>query len=233
MYHLVLERVYKPMSLWQLRWPHLNITCCRTLGAVNEIFLCICLPVYTTQLTNLLESYFLKSFHFWTYCKLRHNCRSWYWPNNQSFPQQYCHFNQDYLDLVADGDGHILLRQTEFVYDYLRSKDKAEKWYDVSRHIQLHLSKYKKWRYPIHCDKPTAQLLFKSQFPKGGPTCRRQMVNPRHQMPQGQSVAKPEEYPSWVARCDIKESVESNIYQSKFASICISTNKAVVKHPKL
>ena len=24
---------------------------------------------------------------------------------------------------------------------YLRSKDKAEKWYDVSRHIQLHVSK--------------------------------------------------------------------------------------------
>ena len=29
-------------------------------------------------------------------------------------------------------------------------------------------------------------------FPKGGPTCMRQVVNPRHQTPQGQSVAKPE-----------------------------------------
>ena len=27
---------------------------------------------------------------------------------------------------------------------YLRSKDKAEKSYDVLRHIQLHMSKYKK-----------------------------------------------------------------------------------------
>ena len=27
---------------------------------------------------------------------------------------------------------------------YLRSKDKAEKWYDVSRYIQLRMSKYKK-----------------------------------------------------------------------------------------
>ena len=44
----------------------------------------------------------------------------------------------------------------------------------------------------IHYVKPTAQLLFKSQFPKDGPTCRRQVVNPRHQTPQGQSVAKPE-----------------------------------------
>ena len=44
---------------------------------------------------------------------------------------------------------------------------------------------------------------------KGGPTCRRQVVNPRHQTSQGQSVAKPNspaEYPSWVARCDIKGS---------------------------
>ena len=64
---------------------------------------------------------------------------------------------------------------------------------DVSRHIQLCMSKYKKnWRYTIHYVKPTAQLLFKSWFPKGGPTCRRQVVNPWHQTPQGQSVAKPE-----------------------------------------
>ena len=27
---------------------------------------------------------------------------------------------------------------------YLRSKDKADKWYDVSRYMQLHMSKYKK-----------------------------------------------------------------------------------------
>ena len=40
---------------------------------------------------------------------------------------------------------------------------------------------------------------------KGGPTCRRQVVNPRHQTPQGQSVANPETpLPSWLARCDIK-----------------------------
>ena len=49
-----------------------------------------------------------------------------------------------------------------------------------------------KWRYTTHYVKPTAQLLFESRFLKGGPTCRRQVVNPRHQTPQGQSVAKPE-----------------------------------------
>ena len=47
----------------------------------------------------------------------------------------------------------------------------------------------KKWRYTIQYVKPTAQLVFKNRFPKGGPTCRRQVVDPRHQTSQGQSVA--------------------------------------------
>ena len=49
-----------------------------------------------------------------------------------------------------------------------------------------------KIRYIIHYVKPTAKLLFKIRFQKGGPTCRRQVVNPRHQTPQGQSAAKSE-----------------------------------------
>ena len=44
----------------------------------------------------------------------------------------------------------------------------------------------KKIRFIIHYVKPTAQLLFRIRFPKGGPTCRRQVVNPRHQTSQGQ-----------------------------------------------
>ena len=47
-------------------------------------------------------------------------------------------------------------------------------------------------RFIIHYVKPTTQLLFNIRFPKGEPTCRGQVVNPRHQTPQGQSVAKPE-----------------------------------------
>ena len=74
---------------------------------------------------------------------------------------------------------------------YLRSKDKAKKSYDVLRHIQMHMSKYKKG-FAIHYIKPTAQLLLKSRFPKSGQAHNRQVVNPRHQTPQGQSVAKPE-----------------------------------------
>ena len=40
----------------------------------------------------------------------------------------------------------------------------------------------KKKRFIVHYVKPTAQLLFKIRFLKGGPTCRRQVVNPRHQV---------------------------------------------------
>ena len=46
--------------------------------------------------------------------------------------------------------------------------------------------------YTTHYVTHAAQLLFKNRFPKGGPTYRGQVVNPRHQKPQGQSVAKPE-----------------------------------------
>ena len=45
----------------------------------------------------------------------------------------------------------------------------------------------KKIRYIVHYIKPTVQVLFKIRFPKGGPTCRRQVVNRPHQTPQGQS----------------------------------------------
>ena len=67
---------------------------------------------------------------------------------------------------------------------YLRSKDKSEKSYDVLRNIQFHMSKYRKnWRFTIHYVKPTAQLLFKSWFPKSGQINRRQVVNQIHQLP--------------------------------------------------
>ena len=75
------------------------------------------------------------------------------------------------------------------------------------------MSKHKKIRFIIHYVKPTAQLLFKIRFPKGGPTCRRQVVNPRHQNAARTISCKawnsPAEYPSWVARCDIKGSVST------------------------
>ena len=39
--------------------------------------------------------------------------------------------------------------------------------------------------------KLTNLLSFSTRFPKSVPTYRRQVVNPRHRTPQGQSVAKP------------------------------------------
>ena len=62
----------------------------------------------------------------------------------------------------------------------------------IKTYIIAYVETQKKIRFIIHYVKPTAQLLFKIRFPKGEPTCRRQMVNPRHQTLQGQSVAKPE-----------------------------------------
>ena len=62
----------------------------------------------------------------------------------------------------------------------------------IKTYIIAYVKTQKNIRFIIHYVKPTAQLLFKIRFPKGGPTCRRQVVNTRHQTPQGQSVAKPE-----------------------------------------
>ena len=50
--------------------------------------------------------------------------------------------------------GRCYYRSTWKNKEYLRSKDKAKKWYDVSRLI-LHMSKYKKWRYTVQYVKPT------------------------------------------------------------------------------
>ena len=63
--------------------------------------------------------------------------------------------------------------------------------WDIKTYIIVYV-KTQKIRYIIHHVKPTAQLLFKIRFLKGGPACRKQMVNPRHQTPQEQPVAKPE-----------------------------------------
>ena len=76
---------------------------------------------------------------------------------------------------------------------YLRIKDKAKKNYMMYQDIYDCICRNtKKWRYTIQYVKPTAQLVFNNRFPKGGQTGRRQVVNPRHQTSQGQSVAKPE-----------------------------------------
>ena len=104
---------------------------------------------------------------------------------------------------------------------YLKSKDNAENSHDVLQHIQLHLSKYEnKWRSTSHYVILTDQLLFKSRFSKSGQTYRRQVVNPRHQTPQGQSLAKPMDDSSTLL-------VFKRIrFEAQFTpSICVSENE--------
>ena len=96
--------------------------------------------------------------------------------------------NRKYKDYVY---GRCLYRSTWKNKEYLRSKDKAKNhmiYQDIYNCICHNTQK----RYTIHYVTPAAQLLFKNRFPKGGPTYRRQVVNPRHQTPQGQSVTKPD-----------------------------------------
>ena len=50
--------------------------------------------------------------------------------------------------------------------EYLRSKDKAKKWYDISRYIIAYVKIQTKWIYTIQYVKPTAQLVFKIDFQK-------------------------------------------------------------------
>ena len=60
--------------------------------------------------------------------------------------------------------------------------------------------KTQKIRFIIHYVKPTAQLLFKIRFPKGGPTCRRQWLihaTKRHKDNQLQSLKLPCRIAKW------------------------------------
>ena len=47
--------------------------------------------------------------------------------------------------------------------------------------------------------KLTYQLSILKCEPKSGLSCRRQVVHPRPQTPQGESVAKPEKHPCWLS----------------------------------
>ena len=88
------------------------------------------------------------------------------------------------MEYVSTG---ILEKNKEY-----QSKGKAKNvmmYQDIYNYI---CQNTKKWRYTIQYVKTTAQLVFNNRFPKGWPTCMRQVVNPRYQTSQGQSVAKPE-----------------------------------------
>ena len=73
-----------------------------------------------------------------------------------------------------------------------RCKGKAEKACFIKTYTIAYVKIQNNEDLQSHYVKPTAQLLFKSRFPKSGQKYKRQVVNPRHQTLQGQSVAKPE-----------------------------------------
>ena len=83
----------------------------------------------------------------------------------------------------------------------------------IKTYVIAYAKTHKKKRFIIHYVKPTAQLLFKIRFPKGGPTCRRQVVNSRTPNVTRTISCKawnsPAEYLIWVARCDMKGSVST------------------------
>ena len=79
----------------------------------------------------------------------------------------------------------------------------------IKTNIIAYVKIQKKWRYTFQYVKPTAQLLFENRFPKGGRTCRGKWLihyTKRCKGNQLQTWNSPAEYPSWVARCDIKGS---------------------------
>ena len=101
------------------------------------------------------------------------------------------HTSRKYKDYVY---GRCKYRSTWKNKEYFKSKYKAKDDMMYQDYIIAYVKiqiKWK-WRYTIQYVKPTAQPVFKNRFPKDGPTCRRQAVNPRHQTSQGQSIAKPE-----------------------------------------
>ena len=80
--------------------------------------------------------------------------------------------------------------------------------------------------------KLTNLLSYLTRFPKSGPTYRGKVVNPRHQTPQGQSVAKPGTALNYILvgyKHDIKESkgnkfnpiFKENIQGQKHPGSCV------------
>ena len=64
-------------------------------------------------------------------------------------------------------------------------------------------------KFVLHYAKFTKPLSFHTRFPKSGPTHSRQVLNPQHQTPQGQSITNhdpppthppPVEYPTRVSQ---------------------------------
>ena len=58
--------------------------------------------------------------------------------------------------------------------------------------VNIYVNNYKQWKNVLRYVKLAYKPLFKIRFPKSGLTYRKQVVDPRHQTPQKQSVPKTE-----------------------------------------
>ena len=94
---------------------------------------------------------------------------------------------------------------------YLRCREKAEKSCDVLRHVQLHMSKYKKneEKNPVCQTYSPTSCCLKVDFQKvDQDTAGKWLIHDTNAARTINCKAwnSPVEYPSWVARCDIKGS---------------------------
>ena len=83
---------------------------------------------------------------------------------------------------------------------YVKSKALFETWNKVNENKVWSYCEKLRWcksksktneRLVLHYVKLTNPISFQTRFAKRGPKYKRQVVNPRHQIPQGQPVAKP------------------------------------------
>ena len=71
-------------------------------------------------------------------------------------------------------------------------QDKRKQSIMILSGIKIYVKHHRKQlKIVLHYVQLTNPLSFQTRFPKSGTTYRKQVVHPRHQTPQGQSVAKP------------------------------------------
>ena len=142
--------------------------------------------------------------------------------------------------IVWDKRGGLIIKSKDYVYGIWVYKILGI-WKGYYRVKESLVSCMKPWtearnndKYmKSHC-KLTYQLILKCE-PKGGLSCRRQVVHPRHQTPQWESVAKPETPLLIILSIACKYEVHGNLFSPLFEkqSLCRQKHpREVVKNRK-
>ena len=84
------------------------------------------------------------------------------------------------------------------IMPYLRretkvNKNKVESYFETLKYMQMHMYKHnqKQWKCSSSVCKSNKTSIISNCSTKNGPKCGSQVLNPRHQTPQGHSVANP------------------------------------------